>query len=52
MASRANWKGHLRLSLVSCSVGLYPAISSSRDLKCHTINRETGNRVKQLLVDS
>lgn len=52
MASRANWKGHLRLSLVSCSVGLYPAISSSSDLKCHTINRETGNRVKQLLVDS
>jgi DNA end-binding protein Ku len=52
VASRANWKGHLRLSLVSCSVGLYPAISSSRDLKCHTINRETGNRVKQLLVDS
>ncbi|WP_326491889.1 Ku protein [Methylobacterium oryzae] len=52
VASRANWKGQLRLSLVSCSVGLYPAISSSRDLKCHTINRETGNRVKQLLVDS
>jgi DNA end-binding protein Ku len=52
VALRANWKGHLRLSLVSCAVGLYPATSSSRDLKCHTINRETGNRVKQLLVDS
>ncbi|MGU3665788.1 Ku protein [Methylobacterium sp. A49B] len=52
MAARANWKGHLRLSLVSCAVGLYPAVSSSNDLKCHTINRETGNRIKQLIVDS
>lgn len=52
MAARANWKGHLRLSLVSCAVGLYPAVSSSRELKCHTINRETGNRLKQLMVDS
>lgn len=52
MAARANWKGHLRLSLVSCAVGLYSAISSSRELKCHTINRETGNRLKQLMVDS
>ncbi|MCE4223102.1 Ku protein [Methylobacterium sp. C25] len=52
MAARANWKGHLRLSLVSCSVGLYPAVSTSSHLKCHTINRETGNRIKQLIVDS
>jgi len=52
VAARANWKGHLRLSLVSCAVGLYPAVSSSRELKCHTINRETGNRLKQLMVDS
>ncbi|MCJ2132555.1 Ku protein [Methylobacterium sp. J-026] len=52
MVARANWKGHLRLSLVSCAVGLYPAVSSSRELKCHTINRETGNRLKQLMVDS
>jgi DNA end-binding protein Ku len=52
MAARANWKGHLRLSLVSCAVGLYPAVSNSSDLKCHTINRETGNRIKQLIVDA
>ena len=25
MAPRANWKGYLRLSLVSCPVALYPA---------------------------
>lgn len=52
MAARANWKGHLRLSLVSCSVGLYPAVSTTSELKCHTINRETGNRIKQVIVDS
>ncbi|MBX9933119.1 MAG: Ku protein [Methylobacterium sp.] len=52
MAARANWKGHLRLSLVSCSVGLYPAVSSTSQLKCHTINRQTGNRVKELVIDS
>lgn len=52
MAGRANWKGHLRLSLVSCSVGLYPAVSTSSHLKCHTINRKTGNRIKEMVVDS
>lgn len=52
MAGRANWKGHLRLSLVSCSVGLYPAISSTSRLKCHTINRRTGNRIRELVIDS
>lgn len=52
MAARANWKGHLRLSLVSCSVGLYPAVSSTSQLKCHTINRQTGNRIKELVIDS
>jgi DNA end-binding protein Ku len=27
MAPRANWKGYLRLSLVSCPIALYPASS-------------------------
>jgi non-homologous end joining protein Ku len=27
MAPRANWKGYLRLSLVSCPIALYPAAS-------------------------
>jgi len=30
MAPRANWKGFLRLSLVTCPVALYPATSDSR----------------------
>lgn len=27
MAPRAHWKGHLRLSLVSCPIQLFPATS-------------------------
>ena len=33
MAPRANWKGYLRLSLVSCPIALYPASSLSRSQK-------------------
>lgn len=30
MAPRANWKGFLRLSLVTCPVALYPRSSAPR----------------------
>ena len=52
MAGRSNWKGHLRLSLVSCAVALYPAVGASGRLKCHTINLKTGNRINEEVVDS
>ena len=52
MAGRSYWKGHLRLSLVSCAVALYPATGASSHLKCHTINRRTGNRINEEVVDS
>lgn len=52
MAPRAYWKGYLKLSLVSCPVALYPAASSSERVSFHRINKKTGNRLKQLLVDS
>ena len=52
MAARATWKGHLRLSLVSCAVGLHGAVTSASSLKCHTINRKTGNRIREEVVDS
>ncbi len=52
MAGRAYWKGHLRLSLVSCAVALHPAVGSTTHLKCHTINRRTGNRINEEVVDS
>jgi DNA end-binding protein Ku len=51
MAPRANWKGYLKLSLVSCAVALYPATSSSSRVSFHTVNRETGNRVKRQYID-
>ena len=49
---RPSWKGHLRLSLVSCPVALYTASSSSERVSFNTLNRKTGNRLKQNLVDS
>jgi DNA end-binding protein Ku len=51
MAPRAGWKGYLRLSLVSCAVALYPAASSSSRVSFNRLNRETGNRLKQQMVD-
>jgi non-homologous end joining protein Ku len=47
MPPRANWKGYLRLSLVSCPIALYPASSLSEKVSFNRINRKTGNRLKQ-----
>ena len=52
MAPRANWKGYLRLSLVSCPIALYPASSLSEKVSFNRINRKTGNRLKQQNIDS
>lgn len=52
MAVNAFWKGYLKLSLVTCSVSLTPATTSSEKVRFHTINRETGRRVRAQFVDS
>ena len=52
MAPRAYWKGSLKLSLVSCPIALYPASTAAEKTRFHMINRETGNRLKQQMVDS
>ncbi|NEV80623.1 Ku protein [Rhodopseudomonas sp. BR0C11] len=52
MAPRANWKGFLRLSLVTCPVALYPATSDSEKISFNQINRATGHRIKYLKVDA
>lgn len=52
MAPRSNWKGFLKLSLVSCSIALYPASSSSSRVRFNTLNRSTGNRLKRKFVDA
>ncbi|MDB5549507.1 MAG: Ku protein [Tardiphaga sp.] len=49
---RAYWKGSLKLSLVTCPVVLYPASTSVDKTKFHMINRDTGNRLKQQMVDA
>ncbi|MCP1842502.1 DNA end-binding protein Ku [Bradyrhizobium sp. USDA 4524] len=51
-APRAYWKGTLKLSLVSCPVALYPASTAVEKTRFHMINRETGNRLKQQMVDT
>ena len=52
MASRANWKGYLKLSLVSCPVVLFPASTASEKVSFHLLSGETGHRLKQHYVDS
>ncbi|MCK1323860.1 Ku protein [Bradyrhizobium sp. 156] len=52
MAPRANWKGFLRLSLVTCPVALYPATSESEKISFNQLNRQTGHRIKYLKVDT
>jgi DNA end-binding protein Ku len=51
MAPRANWKGYLKLSLVSCPIAIYPASSSSERVAFHRISKKTGNRLKQQMID-
>jgi DNA end-binding protein Ku len=51
MAPRANWKGYLKLSLVSCPIAMYPASSEREKIRCHNINSDTGNRVRMRRVD-
>ena len=41
MAPRPNWKGYLKLSLVSCSIALYPATSASERVSFSRVIDET-----------
>lgn len=50
--SRPLWRGHLKLSLVSCPVALFNAISESDDIHLHFLNPDTGNRIRYLSVDA
>ena len=47
-APRVNWKGFLRLSLVTCPV----VTSESEKISFNQLNRQTGHRTKYLKVDS
>jgi len=52
MAPRPNWKGYLKLSLVSCSIALYPATSASERVSFNQLNKNTGNRIRYKKVDA
>jgi len=52
MAPRPNWKGFLKLSLVSCSVAMYPATSTSQRVRFNILNKKTGNRIHNEVVDA
>jgi DNA end-binding protein Ku len=48
---RPYWKGYLKLSLVSCPIALYTATASGERVSFRQINKKTGNRLRQQLVD-
>jgi non-homologous end joining protein Ku len=52
MASRANWKGFLHLSLVTCPVALFPATSESEKVSYNQKNKNAGHRIKYAKVDA
>jgi DNA end-binding protein Ku len=52
MAPRSNWKGYIKLSLVSASIAIYPATSATEKVSFNTLNRATGNRLKRQMVDA
>ena len=52
MALRANWKGFLRLSLVTCPIALFPATSETEKVSFNQINKNTGHRIKYAKVDA
>jgi DNA end-binding protein Ku len=49
--ARAFWKGYLKLSLVSCPIALYTGTSATERVSFRQINKKTGNRLRQQLVD-
>ena len=49
--ARPYWKGYLKLSLVTCPIALYTASSSTERVSFRQINKQTGNRLRQQLVD-
>ena len=48
---RPTWKGYLKLALVSCPIAVYSAASSTEKVRFNQINRKTGRRIRQRLVD-
>ena len=52
MAARPSWEGHLRLSLVTCPVALWPATTEAETVRFNLINPKTNNRIRMQTVDA
>jgi DNA end-binding protein Ku len=52
MAETASWKGYLKLSLVTCAIAVYPTTTVTTRVTFQQLNRATGNRLKQQMVDA
>jgi len=48
---RPTWKGYLKLALVSCPIAVYTAASATEKVRFNQINRKTGHRIRQKMVD-
>jgi len=48
---RPYWKGYLKLALVSCPIALHAARSSAERIAFRQINKATGHRLRQQLID-
>src|SRR5438046_9313046 len=48
---RPYWKGYLKLALVSCPIALQAACPSAERIAFRQINKATGNRLRQQLID-
>src|SRR6516225_2709181 len=48
---RPYWKGYLKLALVSCPIALHAACSNAERIALRQINKATGNRLRQQLID-
>ena len=51
MVTRPAWQGHLKLSLVTCPVALYPGVCAGDDVRFNLINPDTGNRIRMQPTD-
>ena len=51
MTAKPDWSGQLTLAKLSCDVDLYEATARSRRLSVRRINKVTGNRLRQALID-
>jgi DNA end-binding protein Ku len=48
---RPYWKGYLKLALVSCPIALHAACSTAERIAFRRVNKATGNRLRQQLID-